>query len=74
MDQYPVEVINQFILSKQHLAPQTKIDDIVQIANDICGLHSTSQSSPYITLHARTNSFQKEDLNEEAYGKKNLGN
>ena len=73
MSCYSLDAVNHFTLSKHHLTPKTKIDDIYQIALDICGLHSTSQSTPYLSLFSRTNSFQKEDLNKEAYEKKNLG-
>ncbi|MHA1828475.1 MAG: winged helix DNA-binding domain-containing protein [Candidatus Heimdallarchaeaceae archaeon] len=73
MKPFPLATINYFILSKHHLTPKTKIDNILQIAHDICGLHSTSQTTPYLSLFSRTNSFQKEDLEKEAYEKKNLG-
>jgi hypothetical protein len=73
MSVYSLETINHFILSKHHLTPETKTNDLNQITLDICGLHSTSQSTPYLSLFARTKSFHKEDLDEEAYGKKNLG-
>ncbi|MCG3226970.1 MAG: AlkZ family DNA glycosylase [Candidatus Heimdallarchaeota archaeon] len=73
MDTFTVETVNQFIIAKQHLTPETKTNNLVQIADNLVGLHSTSQSSPYLSLFARTNSFQKKDLDREAYEKKNLG-
>ncbi len=59
MDTFTVETVNQFIIAKQHLTPETKTNNLVQIADNLVGLHSTSQSSPYLSLFARTNSFQK---------------
>jgi hypothetical protein len=73
MNRFSLDSVNRFTLSKHHLTPESRTDDLVQITNDIVGLHSTSQSSPYLSLFARTNSFQKEDLDKEAYEKKNLG-
>lgn len=64
---------NQFILKKQHLTEDTKINDILQIADDLCGLHATETLGPYLTLFTRTISFNKEDLNIALYKEKNLG-
>ncbi|MFC2167921.1 winged helix DNA-binding domain-containing protein [Acidobacteriota bacterium] len=63
---------NRFILDKQHLSAESKLDNIVQIARDIGGLHATSATTPYLSLLARTNSFAKENLQEELYKKKSL--
>jgi hypothetical protein len=73
MSDFSPNTINYFTLSKHHLTPETKIDDPYQIALDICGLHSTSQSTPYLSLYSRSNSLQKEDLNIETYENKKLG-
>jgi len=73
MKNIPIDVANQLILKKQHLTENTKIDDILQISDDLCGLHATGTIEPYLTLFSRTNSFKKEDLDEQLYIKKNLG-
>ncbi len=67
-----IETVNRFILDKQHLSEDTKIDDIVQITRDIGGLHATSPTTPYLSLFARSHSFTKERLQEELYIKKSL--
>ena len=72
MAEYGLKTVNRFILSKQHLSEESKIDDIVQITRDIGGLHATSATTPYLSLLARTNSFVKENLQEELYQKKSL--
>ncbi len=73
MVEFSLNHVNQFILRKQHFTNETKTDDILAIAKDIGGLHSTSQTSPYLSLYSRTNNFTKNQLDEEAYKKKNLG-
>lgn len=73
MVEFSLKQTNQFILRKQHLTKETKTDDILAIAKDIGGLHSTSQTSPYLSLFSRTNNFTRNQLDEEAYAKKNLG-
>jgi hypothetical protein len=60
-------------LRKHHLTEDSRIDDIVQIADDLCGLHATSATTPYLSLFARTLSFKKEDLDNALYRDKRLG-
>jgi hypothetical protein len=55
MNNVDLNHINHFILRKQHLTDDSKTDNIVQIAKDIGGLHSTSSTTPYLSLFARTN-------------------
>ena len=73
MKEYPISSVNHFVLSKHHLIPETKINDIVKIARNLCGLHSTSQSTPYLSLFARTINFKKEILDEVVFEKKLMG-
>lgn len=68
-----LDSINRLILRKHHLTEESKIDDIVQIADDLCGLHATSATTPYLSLFARTRSFHKDDLYNALYGEKLLG-
>lgn len=65
--------INRFVLRKQHLADDSRIDDIVQIVKHVSGLHATGSTVPYLSLFARTRNFAKEYLDEELYAKRNLG-
>ena len=62
MKNLALESANQLILKKHHLTDDTKIDNILQITDDLCGLHATGTIEPYLTLFARTNQFKKEDL------------
>jgi len=67
-----LSVINRFVLCKQHLTDDSRIDNIVQIVGDISGLHATSPTTPYLSLFARTHDFAKKQLDEELYIKRNL--
>lgn len=69
---YNLKAVNHFILAKQHLSEDSKIDNIVRITRDIGGLHATSTTTPYLSLLARTQSFGKENLQQELYQKKSL--
>ncbi|UCF08276.1 MAG: AlkZ family DNA glycosylase [Thermoplasmata archaeon] len=73
MKEIDQEKVNFFCMRKQHLADETKIDDIIKITDDIGGLHATSSSTTYLSLFVRTNEFQREDLDKELYIKRNLG-
>ncbi len=73
MDQFNINQINSLILNKHHLSNDSKIDDILKICEDLCGLHATGTIEPYLTLFARTISFKKEDLDMQLYNEKNLG-
>lgn len=67
-----IEAVNRFILEKQHLNENSKIDDIVQIARDLGGLHATNPSTPFLSLLARANLFDKDSLLDELYKHKSL--
>jgi hypothetical protein len=60
-------------LRKQHLADDSHVDDVVQIARDVCGLHATGALTPYLSLFARHTNFTRDQLEEELYEKRALG-
>jgi hypothetical protein len=72
MSRINLDRVNHFALRQQHLTDDSRIDDIIQIAKDIVGLHATSTTTPYLALYARTHHFGKEHLDEELYLKRNL--
>jgi hypothetical protein len=72
MDTASLPTVNHFVLKKQHLADDSKLNDPVRIAKDIGGLHGTSATGPYLSLLARSVSFQREGLAIEMSKKKNL--
>jgi len=73
MDVLNLTQINKLILSKQHLTEDSKIDDIIQITDDICGLHSTDLKTSYLSLFVRSHNFKRFDLERELYSNRNLG-
>jgi predicted DNA-binding transcriptional regulator len=73
LEQFGLDRVNRFVLGKQHLTEDTKINDIYRIAQDICGLHATHPITPYLSLFIRTRKFKKEDLDEVLYEKRLLG-
>ena len=48
------------------------MNDILQVADDIAGLHGTGVREPYLALFARTNNFLKEQLDHALYIDKTL--
>jgi len=67
-----LDAVNQFVLRKQHLAPDFRGSDLVQIARDTGGLHATSATTPCLSLLARSPEFRQTDLDRELYQKRSL--
>jgi len=65
--------LNRFILRKQHLTEDSRIEDILQIAEDLCGLHATDTITPYLSLFSRVRNFSKKTLEKVLYKDRNLG-
>jgi hypothetical protein len=65
--------VNHFVLRKQHLADDSKIDDIVQIVKDLNGLHATGPTVPFLSLFSRTRAFTRAKLDDELYVKRTMG-
>jgi len=68
-----VDLVNRFVLHKQHLADDSKTDDIVGTVKDVSGLHATSPRTPYLSLFSRAENFRRDRLDEELYVKRRLG-
>jgi hypothetical protein len=64
--------VNAFLLRKQHLDPATRIPDVVQIARDSAGLHSTSGLTPYLSLFNRSPRFERAELDRELRERRSL--
>ena len=50
----------------------SKINNPVRIAQDVTGLHATIVTTPYLSLIARSQQFEKAALDEELYEKRTL--
>lgn len=72
MEDISIDEINKFVLNKQHLTNNSKIDNLLQVTEDLCGLHATGTMEPYLTLFARMPRLKKKDLEKELYINKTL--
>ncbi|MFX0043037.1 MAG: winged helix DNA-binding domain-containing protein [Candidatus Hodarchaeota archaeon] len=73
MDTFNLNQVNKLVLQKHHLTEDDKIDDIIQITEDLCGLHSTDLKTSHLSLFVRTRNFKKVDLEKELYINKTMG-
>ncbi len=73
MSELDLNLVNNFLLRKQHLTDETRTDDLVQIVNDIGGLHATSPKTPYFSMFSRAKNFTRKKLDEELYERRSLG-
>jgi len=73
MNEFSLKQINHYVLEKNYLLHDSKSRNILQITEDICGLHATGTIEPFLSLFVRLPNFNKEDLEKELYIKKNLG-
>jgi len=65
--------VNRWVLKKQHLTCDSKAENVLQVVNDIVGLHATDPLSPYLSLYVRMGRFRREELDECREEKKCLG-
>lgn len=50
MAEYLISEINNFLLRKQHLSSESKIENILEITKDIQGLHATFARTPRLSI------------------------
>ncbi len=62
-----ISQVNLFLLRKQRLLVQESCEDIPRLVQEIGGLHATSPTTPYLSLFARCQAFQKADLDAHLY-------
>ena len=67
-----VSLVNSYLAHKQHLLPASRLADVVQVTRDIVALHATSPTSPYLSLWARVPDFQREELEDVLYERREL--
>jgi len=65
-------ISTQYILRKHHLLTESQVENVLQVVNDIIALHATSAGTPYLSLYNRMKNFQRKNLDEEFYIKRNL--
>ncbi len=67
-----LQSVNNFLLEKQHLTPQPGTESVERIVQDVVGLHATVSTTPYLSLFARRENFEKEQLDEALYDRSTL--
>jgi len=72
METFQEPIVNHYVLHKHHLLAGSKAKDVLQVVNDIIALHATTAGTPYLSLFARMKNFQKKQLDEEFYVRRNL--
>jgi hypothetical protein len=72
MGAVPLDHLNRHLLAKQHLDSATKGTDVVQVVRDICALHATSPTSPYVSLWSRMRGLRRRDVHHALYESKGL--
>lgn len=63
--------VRAFLLAKHHLLDRDGAD-VRSVADDIVGLHATSNVTPYLSLFNRIERFSPDDLDREFYRRKSL--
>jgi len=63
--------VRTYLLAKHHLLNRDGVD-AESVADDLVGLHATSNVTPYLSLFNRIKHFSPDDLNDELYRKKSL--
>jgi hypothetical protein len=67
-----ISQVNGYLAHKQHLLPDSRGDDVVQVARDIVALHATAATGLYFSLRARVDGFRREMLEEALYERRSL--
>ncbi len=63
--QFEVDQVRAYCLIRQHLNDLSKGSDVVEVSDDICGLHATSTVTPYLSLFNRMKKFDTAMLDSE---------
>src|SRR3989442_2781088 len=69
--EYSISQTNSHLLAKHHLMKRDR-KDVCAIANDLLGLHATSNVTPYISLFNRIEKFSTENLTRAIYDQGSL--
>ena len=67
-----IVLVNRYLAHKQHLLPQSRSDDVVQITRDVVALHATSATTTYFSLWACVRGFQRSDLEDALFDQRTL--
>ncbi|OLD34940.1 MAG: hypothetical protein AUI50_04215 [Crenarchaeota archaeon 13_1_40CM_2_52_14] len=65
IDWFPIEQLQTYCMSRQHLEVSSKASDLLKVVDDLCGLHATSTLTPYLSLLSRMKKFDPKMLDSE---------
>lgn len=60
------------VLGRHHLLEPPGPASVVEVADDVVGLHATSPSTPHLSLHARIGAFASGALEDALYDRRSL--
>ncbi len=72
MQKVKEDAVNKYLLHKQHLLEASHAASVLEVVDDIIGLHATSATTPYLSLFARMIKFQRSALDQELYVNRTL--
>ena len=67
-----VSLVNSYLAHKQHLLPTSRLAAVVRVTRDIVALHATGPTGPYLSLCARVPDFQRQELEDALYERREL--
>jgi len=67
-----LELINEYLFTKHHIAPGTQAENIEEVARDHVGLHAARIMTPYTTLCSRLKDYTPQMLSDGLCKDKNL--
>jgi uncharacterized protein YcaQ len=68
----PMKKVTRLYLIKHHLFQKAKKQNLVNIVDDICGLHAQAAMTPYLSLWNRVEDFEDSLLDKALYRDKTL--
>jgi hypothetical protein len=72
MNLLPISSVNSYLAHKQHLLPASHRSGVVPVTRDIVALHATEAIVPYFSLWARMPAFQRQELEDALYERREL--
>jgi uncharacterized protein YcaQ len=68
----PMKKVTRLYLIKHHLFQKPKKQNLVNVVDDVCGLHAQAAATPYLSLWNRVEAFEDGLLDEALYRDKAL--
>ncbi|MGX9706892.1 DNA glycosylase AlkZ-like family protein [Laceyella tengchongensis] len=66
-DQFAPNQVMNYLLKKHHVVPGYQSNSVIDVANDLLGLHSARLPTPFVSLAVRVNNFNSNMLWEPLY-------